>query len=290
MKALLIIALTVLTMPAFAADSVHLFPGLGVQKKDMTAALTAPFLAEEDEDGKRKADVGHLLLKGPAGSRRAESCADVIDAMDAGFTEITENSTENFDGWAINYCLALAYATRAKPAKTGLISDQPFADDGRNWTMHLPAVFDAGPSCYDSYLELRSGVEGRNWAGHIIQWQRDAVVLTKAGAAELVLQQGAVEHDIEALVRGDITGDGRDDLLVLHNVEDQDTGISQQYLRMISRDEGDGFVLSDPHAALLQLIRQCPSRLHELLGDPCEVPTDDPDTGDPVTDKDQKSD
>jgi len=287
MRAVLIIAAMFLAGPAHAV----LAPELEVETlSQVTAALDAPLDPLEGEG------PGFLMLGrdvvGGESARRVETCRTVNQARAEGFTKIDINRTAFFADWLVVRCQVLGLLEGASAlGESGLSAD---------WAVTAPALFSSRIGCIGSYRATAAALKGLDWSRFEQEWRStfsgaDAgpvrFVLLDSEAAlngfdepgaigvlaqndlQLLVRDGALKVRIELLASADLNGDGLDEWIMLHQIEDELSAIEDWRVHVLTQSDA-GPVLHNPAKAIEDVLMACPDQLGSLLADPCLIEAD----------------
>lgn len=268
-----------------------LAPELEIANLDaVPAALDAPL--EPLKPGEEGALVLGRDVIGGESARRVETCRAINRAREEGFTIIMSNQTAFFADWLMVRCEVLGILESAHALGEGGLSD--------DWAITAPALFSSRTDCIGSYRALAATLKGQSWSDFETNWraafggaaagparfvllddepalngfaEQGAIGVWAQDALHLGLRDGPLEIRIELLASADLNGDGLDEWIMLHRLEDEISAIEEWRVHLFTKTPA-GLFLYQPERAVEKLLMACPDQLASLLADPCLLDAD----------------
>lgn len=266
-------------------------PELDLEALDQVSeALDAP-LDPLEEGGEGALLMGRETLGGES-ARRTETCRQINQAREEGFTRILTNSTAYYADWLAVKCQVLGLLEGAKADGAGTLA--------ADWPIGAPALFSSRIGCIGSWRAVVATLKGDDWSAFETAWRTNfdgaasgpvRFVLHDSEAAlnsmddpaaigvwaeddlHLSFRDGALTGRIELLASADLNGDGLDEWIMLHRLEDAESAIDEWRIHVLT-DAANGLVLFDPARTVEMVLETCPDQLGSLLADPCLVDAD----------------
>lgn len=284
-----------------AAQAAYLSPALEVP--DGTAGIQNALSAFFENEDETAAVPGHVLMARDVlfgeTARRAESCAQMVQAIAEGFEQITQNTTPYTDDWVRARCVSLDILAGSVGGDVGT-KDISVRSYNETTPAQLPALITGRASCADMGGALRATLRGQSW----VQFEntfvgdeplplrvqppaqfdviaasgrvQEALVVTVRGPNKIGLLADGAEGSVERLAEYvDPNRDGRSPgtvSLVYLTWSNPVFGTYRSEVMALTQSSPQAdYTVANPASALAAYVRTCPDYLGNVLNGPVDI-------------------